>query len=166
MAEAKPKVGSRRKARDIMQTELLTVGTSTPLDDVERLLGEHRIGGVPVTDETGHLVGVVSMRDLIEHYAEEPGSHAHPGFYHHVRGRSRDEDDDEEDLATFGGSDGDGATASDIMTGEVFAVEADTSLREVAKEMLRLRIHRILVKEKGKHVGLISAFDLLEAFVN
>lgn len=161
MAEAKPKLGTRRKARDIMQTELLTVGASTPLDEVERLLGEYRIGGVPVTDETGHLVGVVSMRDLVEHYAEEPGSHAlGPGFYHDALERG------EEEMTTFGGSSGDGETASGIMTGEVYAVEANTSLREVAKEMLRLRIHRILVKEKGKHVGLISAFDLLEAFVN
>jgi len=162
MAEAKPRVGSRRKARDIMQTELLTVGVSTPLDDLERLLGEHRIGGVPVTDETGHLVGVVSMRDLVEHYAEDPSSHTNlgPGFYHDVVERG------EEDMTTFGGSSGDGATASDIMTGEVYAVEADTPLRDVAQEMLRLRIHRILVKEKSKHVGLISAFDLLEAFVN
>lgn len=164
MAEARPKIGSKRKARDIMQTELVTVGTSTPLDEVERILGEHRIGGLPVTDEAGHLVGVVSMRDLIEHYAEEPGSHPHPGFYHHVRGRGDDDEDDE--MTTFGGSDGDGATAADIMTGEVYAVEADTSLRDVAQEMLRLRIHRILVKEEGKHVGLISAFDLLDAFVN
>ncbi len=162
MAHARPKPGSRRKARDIMRTELLTVSVSTPLDEVERLLGEHRIGGVPVTDEAGHLVGVVSMRDLIEHYAEEPGSHVHlgPGFYHDVRGRR------DEETATFGGSGGDGATASDIMTGEVYAVDADTSLRDVAKEMLRLRVHRILVKEKGRHVGLISAFDLLAAFVN
>jgi signal-transduction protein with cAMP-binding, CBS, and nucleotidyltransferase domain len=52
------------------------------------------------------------------------------------------------------------------MTGEVYAVEADTTLRDVAQEMLRLRIHRILVKEEGKHVGLISAFDLLDAFMN
>ena len=161
MAEAQPRPGSRRKARDIMQTELLTVGVSTPLDEVERLLGEHRIGGVPVTDAAGHLVGVLSMRDLVEHYAEEPSSHAHlgPGFYHDVLERG------DEEMVTFGGVAGDGETASGIMTGEVHAVEADTILREVAQEMLRLRIHRILVKEKGKHVGLISTFDLLEAFV-
>jgi CBS domain-containing protein len=50
------------------------------------------------------------------------------------------------------------------MTGEVYAVDADTTLQDVAREMLRLRIHRILVTDQGKHVGLISTFDLLEVF--
>ena len=160
MPPVRSKPVDKLTARDVMQTELFTVSVSTPLADVERLLGEKGVGGVPVTNETGHLVGVVSMRDLVEHYAEGPVRSARlvPGFYHDTLEAG------DEDMATFGGFAGDGETASDIMTGEVYAVEADTGLYEVAREMVRLKIHRILVKDSNKHVGLISAFDLLEAF--
>ncbi len=160
MPTVRSKSVDKLTARDVMQTELLTVSISTPLSEVERLLGEYGVGGVPVTNETGHLVGVVSMRDLVEHYAEGPVNRARlaPGFYHDTLERG------DEDMTTFGGFAGDGETASDIMTGGVYDVDVDASLQDVAREMLHLKIHRILVKEKGKHVGLISAFDLLESF--
>ena len=160
MPTVRSKTTDKLTARDVMQTELLTVSVSTPLSEVERLLGEHGVGGVPVTNETGHLVGVVSMRDLVEHYAEGPVNRARlvPGFYHDTLERG------DENMTTFGGFAGDGETASDIMTGGVYAVEVDASLHDVAREMLRLKIHRILVKDEGKHVGLISSFDLLKGF--
>ncbi|MHC4516166.1 MAG: CBS domain-containing protein [Planctomycetota bacterium] len=163
MSKQSSSAGRNRRARDVMHTTLLTVSVSTPLSEVERLLGEHRVGGVPVSNETGHLVGVVSMRDLIEHYAGEPDGRAGlaPGFYGETLDRAGEDD---EDMTTFGGFVGDSATASDIMTGEVYAVDADTTLQDVAREMLRLKIHRILVMDQGKHVGLISTFDLLEVF--
>ena len=160
MPTVRSKPADKLTARDVMQTELLTVSVSTPLSEVERLLGERGVGGVSVTNETGHLVGVVSMGDLVEHYAEGPVNRARlaPGFYHDTL------EGCDESMATFGGFAGDGETASDIMTGGVYAVEADASLHDAAREMLRLKIHRILVKENGQHVGLISAFDLLKAF--
>lgn len=147
-------------ARDIMQTQVLTVSVDTPLSEVERLLSEHRISGLPVTDEAGHLVGVVSIRDLIEHYTEDPDARPRRGrgFY-----QLDTEELADEDIEAFEVPEEAEETAGDIMTAEVYAVPADAKLPEVARRMVELRIHRILVRENGKHVGLISTFDLLGA---
>src|SRR5262245_21378325 len=59
-------------AKDIMETRIVTVSPSAPLSEVERLLTENRISGMPVTDSRGRAIGVVSYRDLLDHYAENP----------------------------------------------------------------------------------------------
>jgi len=147
-------------AQDIMRTTVLTVSTSTVLSEVERLLSEHRISGVPVTNEAGHIVGVISMRDLIEHYSEDPEarpSHS-VGFYN----MSSDEflEGKVESLEIPEESE---ETAGEIMTAEVFAVDADAGLREVCQKLVQLKIHRVLVEDQGRTVGLISTMDIVKA---
>jgi len=53
------------RVRDLMTTEVTTVGPTTSLKDVARLLVERRISGVPVL-ERGRLVGIVSEADLLQ----------------------------------------------------------------------------------------------------
>ncbi len=53
------------KVRDLMTGEVVTVRPTTPIKDVARLLIEHRISGMPVVDDGGRIVGVVSEGDLI-----------------------------------------------------------------------------------------------------
>ena len=125
-------------ARDLMKTQLVTVSANTPVQEVERVLAEHRIGGVPVTDAAGHLTGLVSLRDVVEFRAEDDDR--------------RPERDEEESTAT----------AADLMTGSVYSVDVKTPIQEVAAEMVKRGIHRVLVSEKGHHVGLISTFDILQ----
>ncbi|MGE3173903.1 MAG: CBS domain-containing protein [Planctomycetota bacterium] len=147
-------------ARDLMHTELVTVATNTPLSEVERTLAEHRISGVPVTDVQGHLKGVVSLRDIVEFRAQEDGAPVHR------RVEASAEGDDDPEPATYLTREEPEATAADLMTGTVFAVDADAPLREVAREMVRRRIHRVLVQDGGHHIGLISAFDVLAKVVD
>ena len=147
-------------AQDIMRTTVLTVSTTTALSVVERVLSEHRISGVPVTDEAGHIVGVISMRDLIEHYSEDPearSSHS-VGFYN----MSSDEflEGKVESLEIPEESE---ETAGEVMTAEVFAVNADADLREVCQKLVQLNIHRVLVEDQGRTVGLISTMDIVKA---
>jgi CBS domain-containing protein len=66
-------------AGDIMQTDLITISLDTPVAEVEQVLAEHRISGAPVTDHAGRIVGVVSLRDLVERYTEEPDSRPRRG---------------------------------------------------------------------------------------
>ncbi len=147
-------------AQDIMRTTVLTVSTTTALSVVERVLSEHRISGVPVTDEAGHIVGVISMRDLIEHYSEDPEarpSHS-VGFYN----MSSDEflEGKVESLEIPEESE---ETAGELMTAEVYAIDADAGLKELCQKMVNLKIHRVLVEQGGKTVGLISTMDILRA---
>lgn len=156
-------------ARDIMRTEILTVPVDAPLSEVERLLGEYRIGGLPVTGEAGRIIGVVSMRDLIERYAQDPDVHmratagfrAATGFYHPAS------DEDVEGLREFSfgddAADTSGDTAGDIMTPHVFTVRANAFIEEIAARMVEHNVHRILVTEDGRKIGFISTMDILKA---
>ena len=53
-------------ARDIMTTEVVSVRTDTSLKDLAKKFVETRYSNMPVLDETGELVGVISETDLIE----------------------------------------------------------------------------------------------------
>ncbi len=59
-------------ARDIMHRDVVTVTPETPLGAIVRLLVEKRFGAVPVTDDDGRLVGIVSEADLL--HREELGT--------------------------------------------------------------------------------------------
>ncbi len=147
-------------ARDIMRKDVVTVNYATPLSDVEQRLSDHRISGAPVTDESGHIIGIVSLKDLVERYAESAESHPRrgPGFFHLSSEEMQDEDFD-----TFQVPAEAEETAGDIMTGEVFSVQADAGLKDIAGEMVGHRVHRLLVEEGGKYIGLISTMEILDA---
>jgi CBS domain-containing protein len=147
-------------AQDIMRTTVLTVSTNTTLSEVERVLGEHRISGVPVTNEAGHIVGVISMRDLIEHYSEDP--EARPGHGVGFYNMSSDEFL-EGKVESFEIPEESEETAGELMTAEVYAIDADAGLKELCQKMVNLKIHRVLVEQGGKTVGLISTMDILRA---
>lgn len=53
----------------------------------------------------------------------------------------------------------------DVMTPAALAAMESTPVRELAKMMLRRRIHRIFILRKGRLVGVVSSLDLLEALL-
>ena len=113
-----------------------------------------------MTDEAGHIIGIVSIRDLVERYAEDPDARPRRGngFYHLSSEEMLDEDFD-----TFEVPEESEETAGDVMTGQIHSVDASAGLREIAGAMAKHRIHRVLVCEKGRHVGLISTMEILRA---
>ena len=52
-------------ARDVMTEHPATCGVDTPLGDVAKLMVQHNCGEIPVLDESGDLVGVVTDRDIV-----------------------------------------------------------------------------------------------------
>jgi CBS domain-containing protein len=58
--------------RDVMSTRLIAVRPEEPLKELARLLVRNRIGGVPVTDTEGHVLGIVSEADLQPTKEEAP----------------------------------------------------------------------------------------------
>jgi CBS domain-containing protein len=144
-----------------MQSNLVTVASTAPLSEVERLLAEHGIGGAPVTDEVGRIVGVISARDLLDRYIEDPDARPRRGhgFYHLSSQELEDEDWD-----SFEVPEESEETARDVMTEEVFAVDAADTVGAVARRMIELKVHRILVTDRGgRYVGIITTFDMLRA---
>jgi len=162
MTAATKKRGAAVTAKDIMEKRIITVSPSAPLSEVERLLTENRISGMPVTDAQGRAIGVVSYRDLLDHYAENPDARPkrERAFY-----RLSTEGMADEDIESFEVPPESEDTVLDVMTPEVIRVGPDATLHEVARTMSSHSIHRVLVveRESEKVVGIISSMGVLAA---
>jgi CBS domain-containing protein len=145
-------------ARDVMRRRLVTVPASAPLSEVERTLAESDVSGAPVVEPNGRIVGVISTSDLLERYTEDPDSRPrrNPRYM-----RMTSEEIIDEDFEDYEGPDLGEEVASDVMTAEVYTVDADASLREVARELVRHKVHRLLVKEDDRFVGIVGTLDLV-----
>jgi len=58
-------------ARDIMTSELITINESTSLEDALKLLINHKITGLPVVDDKGRLLGILSEYDIIAQISKQ-----------------------------------------------------------------------------------------------
>ena len=127
-------------------------------DSRDRLVG--RYGPAPVTDEAGRVIGVLSLKDLVERYTQDPDARPHriKGFYQQVGDESFAEDFSSYETTTEAEE-----TAQDIMTAQVFSVESDTGMRELATKMVELDVHRLLVTKQKKTVGIVSTMDVIKA---
>ena len=147
-------------AKDIMNPDIMRVREDLTVAELAAFLTDQEISGAPVEDEHAKLVGVVSVTDIVratssggERYAPDHD----PSFY--VRGwENRVAVEDLQDLHFDDG----GLLVRDIMTPSVFAVEAETPVREVARSMMDSHLHRMLVVQQDKVVGIISTSDMLQ----
>jgi len=151
-------------AADVMEAEVVTVSRSAPLSEVERLLTEHRISGMPVVDVSDRAIGVVSYRDLLEHFEEDPETrpkHRLPDYYRIATEEMREEDVE----VGFEVPEESEDTAEDAMTHDVIHVRSDAPIAEVGRTMVERGVHRILVTDPKTErvVGIISSMGLLAA---
>ena len=131
-------------ARDVMTTELITVTPSTSLADFARICAEDGISGAPVVRVDGTLVGMVSKTDLVSRLLED-----HPKF------------GSTEEFPTWADN---LRQVDDIMQSTVATVSPETPLPGIAAQMARERIHRVVVMEGDRPVGIVTSIDLLGRF--
>ena len=142
------------QAQDVMTRRVITVAEATPIEEVARLLAEHRISAVPVVDEGGGVAGIVSEGDLIGRL-DEGGDRSRSWWLEllsspDVRAR--------EQLRSHG------RTAGEVMSRQVVTCAEDTPIVEIARRLEAHRIKRLPVIREGRLVGLVSRADLLRAF--
>jgi CBS domain-containing protein len=151
------------RAKDIMQSTVITVGVDDPLSAVHRLFIDEEISGAPVVTDHGEVVGVITIRDLLRDHCEERDVERSDLEY--FRDYVQLEVDDlrahsETYVARLGER-----VASEVMTNLVVSVEPDASIQEVKRVVLENKIHRVLVAEQGEEgsslSGIISLFDLV-----
>jgi len=144
----------KRCVGDVMNPNVVCVRPEMSVRQVEQLLGERRVTGAPVVDDTGQPIGVVSQHDLIVHQADRITAGESGRFYTDV--------DDYRDIAGVP-IDRSTTPVSEVMTRDIVGIERDASLAEAARLMRTRRIHRLLVTNRGVLVGIVSSLDLLEA---
>jgi CBS domain-containing protein len=144
-------------AADVMQRHLVTVQADDSLHEVERVLDDAGVTGVPVLDDDGHMLGVLSVRDLVRRYAEDRDLPEAADY------RDFDETSDETGPAAFHPAAPAEPCAADIMTTEITSVGPTAGLREVAAKMIAAEVHRLFVVDHGRVLGIISSTDILRA---
>lgn len=118
-------------AKDCMNRNLVSV---RPDDDVlaaVRVLVDNRISGVPVIDNIGNLLGIITEKDCMA-IALSAGYHGQMG-----------------------------GKVSDYMSHEVTSVDAGTPVVEIAEHFAKRNFRRLPVLESGRVVGIVSRRDVL-----
>ncbi len=151
----------KKVARDIMNRNILVVPQTWTVAELARFFLEKAITGAPVADEQGRLVGVVSLMDIAR-YESFSARKARSEEPHHYYLHGWEEAVDTDDMRTFHVEDYPDTTVQQIMTPMIFKVPADMAIAEVAQMMVMGRVHRLLVVEDEKPVGIITTMDLLK----
>jgi CBS domain-containing protein len=143
---------------EIMDSSPVTVAADASVEDVVAALREHQLPGLPVVDDDGQLVGIVTEADLvlpddegdlhIPHYVNLFGGTVFLESLHRFEDRLR---------KAFA------ATAADMMTRDPDAVRPDTSVREAARLIHETGHNRLPVVEEGRLVGVVTRLDVLGA---
>jgi CBS domain-containing protein len=143
------------QAIDVMRRDIVTVLPSDTVEHAARLMLEHRVSGLPVTDGQGSVVGVVTEADLL-HRVENDTDRSPPLWQLIFASPERL-------AAEFVKSTG--RRVKDVMTREVFTVRDTALLAEIAELFDRKKIKRAPVLSDGKLVGIVTRTDLLRALV-
>ncbi len=150
------------QAKDIMTTPVITVTKDDTLSTVAVKLEEYNISGMPVVDDEGRVIGIISEFDLIKISEELDVKFGRYLFTslspttsldritHLCRALSS--------IST--------TRVSEIMTRDVVTVESDVSLEKISQLITKRRINRLPVVEEGKLVGIITRNNLLKGLVD
>ena len=143
--------------RDIMDTRVPTVTPRDTVETVVHLMADEELAAVPVVNEGGRCVGIVTESDLVigddERDLRLPHMISLFGGVVFLDSLKRFEERLRK--ATAG-------EVEDMMTADPVTVEADAEVREAARLMTKTGHNRIPVVEHGRYVGLVSRAEVLE----
>ena len=153
------KGGVSMKAKDIMTPNVITVSKSDSVEKAIKLLLEHNITGLPVVDEAGHVIGIITEGDLMYRGGEikPPRYLAIFDSYIFIDNPSKFEKQLKKMTGMFVG---------DVMTTPVIVIEAEQSVPDAANLMTKHKVNRLPVIEEGKLVGIISRRDIIKSYAS
>ena len=142
---------------DIMTRDPVTVTPETPLTEVIRTIAERKISGLPVVDDAGKLVGVISETDLMwRETGVTPPPYImlldsviyleNPGHYERELHKAL------------------GQTVKEAMSQNPITVAPEKPLREAAQILHEHKIHRLpVLNGDGQVVGILTRGDIIRA---
>jgi CBS domain-containing protein len=144
--------------RDIMETEVPVVRPEDSVETVLRIMRQHELPGVPVVNEGGRLVGIITDADLV--ISEEETDLHMPHYFELFGGVVFLEPlrKWEERLRKAFSS-----TAGELMTEDPITVEPGASVHDAARTIARRKHNRLPVVEHGRLVGVVTRLDVLDA---
>jgi len=144
------------KARDIMTRDVVTVKPDTTIEDTVKLMIAHHISGLPVLNDAGEMVGVVSEKDLI---LKEKGFPFSVMKVPSLIDRMVNLEHFVEEITLARKR-----IAADVMTTEIISAHPDDSIGHIAWQMVQKKHNRIPIIDNGKLVGIITRADIIRLF--
>jgi CBS domain-containing protein len=141
-----------------MTTDIITVKKETSIRELAELFTTRRIGSLPVVDDDGNLIGIVSESDLIEQDRNFHIPTVISLFDWIIYLESEKKFEKELKKMT-------GQTVGDIYTEEVETISPDTTIYDIADKMSNQKIHSLPVVDGRKIVGVVSRIDLIRTMV-
>jgi CBS-domain-containing membrane protein len=140
----------RWRVRDVMSTDVVTVGKSTSCKRVARIMAERKVNAVPVVTDGGQVLGMVSEADVLRKQ-ERAFSRLAAGLPRRTR-RER--------------AQAKARSAAQLMSSPAITIHPDAPVGAAARLMNGHRIRRLpVVDPSGKLIGIVSRRDLLSVFL-
>jgi CBS domain-containing protein len=124
------------RVAELMTIDPITVAMDATIEEAEDRMRRHHVTGLPVVDDAGRLVGVISQTDIL--FLDVPEVRAL------IRGRPH------------------GVRVGEVMSAPPVTIDAVASVQDAAIRMHAESIHRLVaVDDHGRPVGVISAMDFV-----
>jgi CBS domain-containing protein len=143
------------KAKDIMTVDVITAKPETTVEELARLLIEHKISGVPVVGDDNQLVGVVTENDLIKKNARLHIPTIIRLFDAYFLLNSGKVEDEIKKMVA--------GTVDEICNKEIVSLTEETTLEEIATIMSEKNIHLLPVLRDGLVVGIVGKADIVKS---
>jgi CBS domain-containing protein len=141
------------RTHQVMTRKVITVKIATPIVDAANIMLENYVSGLPVTDEAGRLVGIVSQGDFIRR--AEIGTQRKRGrWLKFLLGPGKVASDFVHER---------GRKVGEIMTLDPRTVTEDATLEDIVQLMERNNIKRLPVMRGDQLVGIVTRSNLLQA---
>jgi acetoin utilization protein AcuB len=126
-----------------MTRDPIVVRDDTPIDKALKIMRDNQVRRLPVLNDKGALVGIISERDLL-YASPSPATSLSIYELHYLLSEIK---------------------VAAVMTTEVITVTEDTPLQEAARIMADNKIGGLPVERKGELVGIITETDLFKIFL-
>ena len=141
------------RAHQIMTRQVITIAVDAPIVDAANTMLDKHISGLPVVDEAGKLVGIVSQGDFIRR--AEIGTQRKRGrWLKYLVGPGREASDFVHER---------GRKVGEIMTPDPCTVTEDATLEDIVELMERNHVKRLPVLRGDKLAGIVTRTNLLQA---
>ena len=133
------------KAHELMTRDVVTARPDTPVRQAAALMAEHHVTSLPVLDDAGRLIGIVSEIDLVrDRLPRDPRSHLRPG-----PGQQPDP----------------AQHVRQVMTDQVCSLGEAADTAELAKLMVDNNLRAVPIVDGDRLVGIVSRRDLLRTLL-
>jgi CBS domain-containing protein len=142
---------------ELMNRDVQTVLPTTPLAEAIKILVDRQISGLPVVDQTGKLVGVISEADLMwrEKGLDQPPYIMFLDSVIYLQNPAKHDQDLHKVL---------GQTVGEVMTSHAISITADATIPTAARIMHDKKIHRLpVVDAEDRPIGIITQGDIVRS---